>query len=156
MSCRIRNALEKCHCVPYFYNINSKKFPICNVSGMICLTEHESWTNISSISPCYCPDMCETILITNLERKVATDNFDTKVEYLIVLPRTVIKRGILFDYIDMIVGLGGSLALFLGFSFLSGVEIIFFMLEFVLDIFIEVTRLFEKNKIIREKIIILK
>lgn len=79
--------------------------------------------------------MCETILITNLERKVAVDNFDTKIEYLIVLPRTIIKRGILFDYIDLIVSLGGSLALFLGFSFLSGIEIIFFLLDFCLDIF---------------------
>lgn len=146
MSCRIRNALEKCHCVPYFYNVNSKRFPICNVSGMICLEQHKSWTNISSISPCDCPDMCETILITNLEKKKASDNFDTKVEYLIILPKTVIKRGILFDYIDLIVGLGGSLALFLGFSFLSGIEIIFFALEFSLEYFVDVIELIFKEK----------
>lgn len=145
MSCRIRNALELCHCIPYFY-ISSQKYPICNVSGMICLAEHKTWTNISSISPCKCPDTCESIIITTLERKVAQDNFDTKVEYSIVLPKTIIKREVLFDYIDLIVSLGASLAFFLGFSFLSAVEIIFFVLEFLLELAISLVQYMQWKK----------
>lgn len=115
---------------------NSLKYPTCNVNGMLCLADNPSWTNASSIAPCKCLDTCESIIIRSIERRVSADNFDTKVEYMIILPRIIIKREVLFDYIDLIVSLGGSLALFLGFSFLSGVELIFFVLEFVIEVVI--------------------
>jgi acid-sensing ion channel, other len=152
MSCRIQNALNKCGCVPYFYPLIKEKK--CNLNGMICLS-NTNWTDVSS---CKCLEMCDSVIFTSLENKIAKDNFDPKVEFKIILPQTIYKRSVLFDFADLIgknyfkfskikirdfnviysVGLGGSLALFLGFSFLSAAEIFYFILEYILEIIIEV------------------
>lgn len=90
--------------------------------------------------------MCETIITTNLELKVQVDNFDTKCESFVVMPKTIIKREVLFDYIDLIVSLAGSFQLFLGLSFLSIIEIFFFILEFLLELFFGMVQfLMKKN-----------
>ncbi|KAL1374195.1 hypothetical protein pipiens_018234 [Culex pipiens pipiens] len=49
----------------------------------------------------------------------------------IVFPKRRVKRSVLFSLSDLIVSFGGAAALFLGCSFLSGVEFIFFFLEYI-------------------------
>lgn len=41
-----------------------------------------------------------------------------------------------FFFFQSTVGFGGSVALFLGFSFLTGIEIVYFFIEFILEVFV--------------------
>lgn len=42
--------------------------------------------------------------------------------------------------IDLLVGFGGAVALFLGFSFLTGVELIYFVIEYLLELIINLIK----------------
>lgn len=96
ISCRIQNALDQCGCVPFFYPMIKEKS--CRLTGMICLSK-SNWTNVTS---CKCIDMCEVDVFTSLENRIARDNYDPKVELKVILPKTIYKRSVHFDFADLI------------------------------------------------------
>jgi hypothetical protein len=80
-------------------------------------------------------------------------NFDQILTIDLVFPKTRILRSVLFNLTDLIgeiemkkslkfhevlstVGFGGAVALFLGFSFLTGIELVYFVIEFILELFV--------------------
>lgn len=117
---------------------------------MICIADHVS--NITSIQGC---ERCElscantvyeiekltktyvwltaffscvqnTSIIFNIRRNLETNAEKTvSIEYL-TWPIIRYKREVLFGWVDLLVSFGGIAGLFLGFSLLSGVEIIYY------------------------------
>uniref|UniRef100_A0A8W7PW77 Uncharacterized protein n=1 Tax=Anopheles coluzzii TaxID=1518534 RepID=A0A8W7PW77_ANOCL len=68
---------------------------------------------------------------------------NSKLETQIIYPRMRMKRDVLFDISNLIVSLGGGAALFLGCSFISFVEVIFFVLEYITQ---KVYRRYHRNR----------
>ncbi|XP_055536311.1 sodium channel protein Nach isoform X2 [Wyeomyia smithii] len=126
IDCRIQNALKMCGCIPFFYSIpNISK---CNVEGMLCLYNHkQEWYH----SACHCMEQCESTKFTMKSAKVtAFPQASRHISVEMVFPKRRIKRSVLFSLSDLVVSFGGAAALFLGCSFLSAVEFIYFFLEY--------------------------
>ncbi|XP_061392832.1 pickpocket protein 28-like, partial [Musca vetustissima] len=124
--CRMKKAIKLCKCLPPFYKpvANVK---MCGLNDMDCLTEYRN--NITNIKDCMqCELSCsKTVyniekLIKNIERPDAPG---VLVEFL-TWPIIRYKREVLFGWVDLLVSFGGIASLFLGFSLLSGVEIIYY------------------------------
>ncbi|XP_035913923.1 uncharacterized protein LOC118512905 [Anopheles stephensi] len=126
VSCRIDAALELCGCVPFFYNIGKTS---CPPAGLHCLGVHfRTWYKTN----CTCQPLCESVSFKQvLVKKTVLEQANSKLETQIIYPRMRMKRDVLFDISNLIVSLGGAAALFLGCSFISFVEVIFFVLEYV-------------------------
>ncbi|XP_058448045.1 sodium channel protein Nach-like [Malaya genurostris] len=126
--CRMRKCLKFCRCIPPFY-APSVDLPFCKVAQLACLARYAA--NITSISGCqHCELGCHNTVydIEKYSKVMSTD--DTKaafvtIEYL-TWPIIRYKREVLFGWVDLLVSFGGIAGLFLGFSLLSGVEIIYF------------------------------
>uniref|UniRef100_A0A182QIP4 Uncharacterized protein n=1 Tax=Anopheles farauti TaxID=69004 RepID=A0A182QIP4_9DIPT len=127
INCRIEAALELCKCVPFFYNIGKTS---CPPAGLHCLSRnHAGWYESKN---CTCQPLCESISFKQvLVKRKVLEQANSKLETQIIYPRMRMKRDVLFDISNLIVSLGGAAGLFLGCSFISFVEIMFFMLEFV-------------------------
>ncbi|XP_050074874.1 sodium channel protein Nach [Anopheles maculipalpis] len=127
MSCRIEAALQLCDCVPFFYNIGKTS---CTPAGLYCLAVHfRVWYKTN----CTCQPLCESVSFKQvLVKKTVLEQANSKLETQIIYPRMRMKRDVLFDISNLIVSLGGGAALFLGCSFISFVEVIFFVLEYVI------------------------
>ncbi|XP_073830574.1 amiloride-sensitive sodium channel pickpocket 23 [Musca autumnalis] len=124
--CRMKKAIKLCKCLPPFYKpvANVK---MCGLSELDCLTDYRN--NITNIKDCMqCELSCsKTVyniekLIKNIERPDAPG---VLVEFL-TWPIIRYKREVLFGWVDLLVSFGGIASLFLGFSLLSGVEIIYY------------------------------
>ncbi|XP_055629791.1 pickpocket protein 11 [Toxorhynchites rutilus septentrionalis] len=127
VDCRVRRALIACGCIPFLYNIQNHKK--CDASGMVCLSEKlNDWYYAS----CPCMSLCESTKFTQRSVKVMLNN---QLSVEMFFPKRRIKRSVLFSLSDLIVSFGGAAALFLGCSFLSGVEFVYFFLEHVCGFF---------------------
>ncbi|XP_053666018.1 sodium channel protein Nach [Anopheles marshallii] len=126
ISCRIEAALHLCDCVPFFYNIGKTS---CTPAGLYCLAQHfRVWYTTN----CTCQPLCESVSFRQVSvKKTVLEQANSKLETQIIYPRMRMKRDVLFDISNLIVSLGGGAALFLGCSFISFVEVIFFVLEYV-------------------------
>uniref|UniRef100_A0A1I8N4R5 Amiloride-sensitive sodium channel n=1 Tax=Musca domestica TaxID=7370 RepID=A0A1I8N4R5_MUSDO len=124
--CRMKKAIKLCKCLPPFYKpIANVK--MCGLNDLDCLTDYRN--NITNIKDCMqCELSCsKTVyniekLIKNIERPDAPG---VLVEFL-TWPIIRYKREVLFGWVDLLVSFGGIASLFLGFSLLSGVEIIYY------------------------------
>ncbi|XP_058456710.1 sodium channel protein Nach-like [Malaya genurostris] len=127
IDCRIKKALKICNCIPFFYNI--AHLVKCNASGMVCLSrKFHNWYDAS----CPCMEQCESTKFTQLSisiLKILQLNNQLSVEMF--FPKRRIKRSVLFNLSDLVVSFGGAAALFLGSSFLSAVEFLYFFLEYI-------------------------
>ncbi|XP_058811261.1 sodium channel protein Nach-like [Topomyia yanbarensis] len=127
--CRIRKCLKFCRCVPPFYAPAPDLLPYCNITQLACLAVYTA--NITSISGCqHCELGCQNTVydIEKYSKVMSTDNTKEPVvtiEYL-TWPIIRYKREVLFGWVDLLVSFGGIAGLFLGFSLLSGVEIVYF------------------------------
>lgn len=158
MTCRINQALKLCGCVPFFYAVSGLKY--CGVHGLICLSEHP-WYNTTN---CECMSLCESVMYTTIATRFQNLKFDRMLNVDISFPKTIIKRSVLFDFFDLVgkfpfttknkyfksikiftVSFGGSVALFLGFSFLTGVELIYFIIEHIIDLIIKLIKKFSTH-----------
>uniref|UniRef100_A0A182PM36 Uncharacterized protein n=1 Tax=Anopheles epiroticus TaxID=199890 RepID=A0A182PM36_9DIPT len=103
----------------------------CTPAGLYCLAQHfKGWYNTN----CTCQPLCESVSFKQvMVKKTVTvlEQANSKLETQIIYPRMRMKRDVLFDISNLIVSLGGGAALFLGCSFISFVELIFFVLEYV-------------------------
>ncbi|XP_065082360.1 sodium channel protein Nach-like [Ochlerotatus camptorhynchus] len=126
--CRMQKCLKYCKCIPPFY-APPVSLPFCTVKQLACLAKYTA--NITSISGCQnCELGCHNTVydIEKYSKIMSTDESKEPVvtiEYL-TWPIIRYKREVLFGWVDLLVSFGGIAGLFLGFSLLSGVEIIYF------------------------------
>jgi amiloride-sensitive sodium channel len=151
--CRMKRAISFCKCIPPFYAPQkNSKFSYCTLQNMTCI--HQYASNITDITKCSdCELSCdntvyeiekfsksyvENILNLNqilnyfyLLRNPATatgaviESDRIRIEFL-TWPIIRYKREVLFGWVDLLVSFGGIAGLFLGFSLLSGIEIIYY------------------------------
>ncbi|XP_028030795.1 pickpocket protein 28-like [Bombyx mandarina] len=131
LSCRSKRAVELCGCRPFYY-VNEEG-PVCSVAGMACLSGHSHLLS-STGAKCSCTPQCLDMVyreITVKDTKWEHGPFVTRgsIRYILQAPRTRYNREIVFYLQDLIVSLGGATGLFLGASFISFVEIIYFVIE---------------------------
>ncbi|CAO1413601.1 unnamed protein product, partial [Diamesa tonsa] len=126
ISCRIKKVLRLCGCVPFFYPIVGLK--VCSPKEHGCLSNITKWYDVND--ECQCQNLCEQVILTRVASNAQDLSFDRLLTVDMVFPKTRIKRSVLFAFDDLVVGFGGAAALFLGFSFLSGVELFYFTIEF--------------------------
>uniref|UniRef100_A0A1B0G173 Uncharacterized protein n=1 Tax=Glossina morsitans morsitans TaxID=37546 RepID=A0A1B0G173_GLOMM len=124
--CRMRNAIKLCKCLPPFYRPASD-VKYCNVKELSCLEKYKQ--NITRNRDCrHCELGCSKT-VYNIEKLMkSTENpshYGVLVEFL-TWPIIRYKREVLFGWVDLLVSFGGIASLFLGFSLLSGVEIIYY------------------------------
>ncbi|KAL9924976.1 amiloride-sensitive sodium channel pickpocket 23 [Glossina fuscipes fuscipes] len=127
--CRMRNAIKLCKCLPPFYRPtrNSADLRYCDIKELSCLEKHKQ--NITRNKDCrHCELGCSKT-VYNIEKLMkSTENpayHGVLVEFL-TWPIIRYKREVLFGWVDLLVSFGGIAGLFLGFSLLSGVEIIYY------------------------------
>ncbi|ALC49816.1 ppk23 [Drosophila busckii] len=124
--CRINKAIKLCKCNPPFYKPISNA-PMCTVTDFNCLNEHQ--LNITNIKDCLQCELSCSKTVFNIDKLIKlTEKPETPgvlVEFL-TWPIIRYKREVLFGWVDLLVSFGGIASLFLGFSLLSGVEIIYY------------------------------
>ncbi|XP_034490359.1 sodium channel protein Nach [Drosophila innubila] len=124
--CRMAKAIMLCKCNPPFYKpINN--VPMCAVKDFSCLNDYK--LNITNIRDCLQCELSCSKTVFNIDKLVKiTDRAEMPgvlVEFL-TWPIIRYKREVLFGWVDLLVSFGGIASLFLGFSLLSGVEIIYY------------------------------
>lgn len=126
-------SLKLCKCVlPFYSTLTSKEFPYCTLGHFPCLLNHQR--NLTNLKECaQCELSCHSIVyeIDKLSKSDATagEGVDDAGPYVNIeysWPIIRYKREVLFGWVDLLVSFGGIAGLFLGFSLLSGVEIIYF------------------------------
>lgn len=117
-----------CGCVAPFY-VTDRALRICDAEKLECLAKFAQ--NITNIDLClHCELGCFNTVF-DIEKFTKTVLTDTKasdhinIEYL-TWPIIRYKREVLFGWVDLLVSFGGIAGLFLGFSLLSSVEIIYY------------------------------
>ncbi|XP_076266135.1 uncharacterized protein LOC143199899 [Rhynchophorus ferrugineus] len=125
IQCRMENAKKICGCIPYFYK-TLEDFPYCTVQELQCIAKH--FEDIKQLDTCNCQLGCDNI-IYEVEGQYA-ETIDNTVDDMeigfAVWPMLRYKRQVLFGWVDLLVSFGGIAGLFLGFSILSMVEIIYY------------------------------
>ncbi|XP_063379360.1 sodium channel protein Nach [Cydia fagiglandana] len=126
--CRMQRSRAACKCVPHFY----PKIPgyrHCTVLELECIANHMA--SITDVSWCSCELGCshtvyEVEKLTEVDTSkgpMSTTSLETE---FVSWPMVRYKREVLFGWVDLLVSFGGIAGLFLGFSLLSGVELIYF------------------------------
>ncbi|XP_054729475.1 sodium channel protein Nach [Anastrepha obliqua] len=124
--CRMKRAIKFCKCNPPFYK-PIPNVPMCGMSDLQCLGKNKA--NITNIKDCMQCELSCSKTVFNIEKLIkSTENSGETgvlVEFL-TWPIIRYKREVLFGWVDLLVSFGGIASLFLGFSLLSGVEIIYY------------------------------
>ncbi|XP_037725196.1 sodium channel protein Nach [Drosophila subpulchrella] len=124
--CRMNKAIKLCKCNPPFYKPIAN-VPMCMVKDFDCLDEFK--TNITNIKDCLQCELSCSKTVFNIDKLIKiVDRPEAQgvlVEFL-TWPIIRYKREVLFGWVDLLVSFGGIASLFLGFSLLSGVEIIYY------------------------------
>ncbi|XP_018785569.1 PREDICTED: sodium channel protein Nach isoform X2 [Bactrocera latifrons] len=124
--CRMKRAIKFCKCNPPFYK-PIPSVPTCGVSDLLCLEKNKA--NITNIRNCMQCELSCSKTVFNIEKLIKntekSDDTGVLVEFL-TWPIIRYKREVLFGWVDLLVSFGGIASLFLGFSLLSGVEIIYY------------------------------
>ncbi|XP_049820615.1 sodium channel protein Nach-like [Aethina tumida] len=133
IGCRYNLAMQLCGCKPFFYNFLDGKE--CDIEGLVCLSKYaDNITKPPSEIGCNCPQPCD--IITYLPQKPKYTKwehgyFDQRITFRwgLLPPTTKYHRDVIFGLENLVVSLGGTVALFLGISTMSVIEIIFLILE---------------------------
>ncbi|XP_056637722.1 sodium channel protein Nach [Diorhabda sublineata] len=125
MECRASLAKRLCGCLPHFYRkLAGEK--VCDVKGLHCLAKYTERL-IFLKRECSCVANCEeTVYIVDFtdEREwfLGSNLQWGMIEY----PKMRLRRDVIFGFTDLLVYIGGMAGLFLGCSFLSFMEIVYF------------------------------
>lgn len=92
IDCRISRALHLCNCIPFFYTVANVK--VCNISGMLCLTE-KPWYNTTG---CECPNLCETTIMTKVTTKEVNYGLKKLVKFNLMAKLSFSKTWILTKF----------------------------------------------------------
>ncbi|XP_031341381.1 sodium channel protein Nach-like [Photinus pyralis] len=127
--CRMENAKKFCGCVPHFY-AEMGQFRHCKINELACIADNIN--DIKSTERCPCKLGCyntvydvEKFIVHNTEDGEDNRRRELEVEF-VSWPMVRYKREVLFGWVDLLVSFGGIAGLFLGFSLLSGVELIYY------------------------------
>nr|XP_026500314.1 uncharacterized protein LOC113403899 [Vanessa tameamea] len=133
--CRGRLALKLCGCQPFYYFYDDG--PPCTPAGMWCLAKNSHRLATFDSVKCICNQQC----LDSVFREVSKEEqiwdrgpFQSRGAMRLTVrpPRARYSRYIVFHLQDLIVSFGGAAGLFLGASFISFVEITYFILEGIL------------------------
>lgn len=149
--CKMEKAMLYCGCLPPFYRPNgAKNLNYCDADSLKCLKDEKIW-NITSCTKCHLGcDFTVFSVVNNLHMWV---NFDSNKLLIYILtfhrhipeaakrqpnlilsfehwPQVSYHREIRFGFIDFLVAFGSILALFLGFSLLSAIEVLLYVVRF--------------------------
>ncbi|XP_060800953.1 sodium channel protein Nach [Amyelois transitella] len=126
--CRMQRSRSYCKCVPHFYP-SIKGYRQCTIKELKCIAEHLA--AITDVTRCPCELGCshtvyEVEKLTEIDSmKTAGTTTSLETEF-VSWPMVRYKREVLFGWVDLLVSFGGIAGLFLGFSLLSGVELIYY------------------------------
>ncbi|XP_021701415.1 pickpocket protein 11 isoform X2 [Aedes aegypti] len=137
--CRLKIAFENCGCIPHFYPNNVKPpKPVCHYRTLkLCFPplkelflEFRGGPNHDSIN-CYCEQNCvdSKVIIERTQVLIGTRKLLGSNGGLVLMkkyPLIRFSRQVLFTFTDLLVSIGGTAGLFLGFSVLGVVEIVYF------------------------------
>ncbi|XP_039278283.1 sodium channel protein Nach isoform X2 [Nilaparvata lugens] len=144
--CRLHYILAMCKCRMYFFTVADDSFPICGTQHMLCVVKYSE--NLRFVHPPHRMGFTENEIIESLNCSCIPTCYDT--EYDLEIGRSedwhtayqhyayvdihygnlgVVKyqRDITFGWVDLLVSLGGVANLFLGFSLLSLLEILYWL-----------------------------
>ncbi|XP_045514063.1 sodium channel protein Nach-like [Pieris brassicae] len=126
--CRMQRSRSLCKCVPHFYP-TIKGYRYCTIRELECIAQHAK--TITDVTRCNCELGCthtvyevEKLTAIDASKSSATTN-SLETEF-VSWPMVRYKREVLFGWVDLLVSFGGIAGLFLGFSLLSGVELIYY------------------------------
>ncbi|XP_044755808.1 sodium channel protein Nach-like [Coccinella septempunctata] len=124
--CRMDTSMKLCGCVPFFYSISSESpYRYCRIRELECVANNKG--KILDVEHCDCQLSCSNT-VYEVEKLSANneDEINTMETGFLSWPMIRYKREVLFGWVDLLVSFGGIAGLFLGFSLLSGVEIIYY------------------------------
>jgi acid-sensing ion channel, other len=141
--CRQQHTLKFCNCSVGF-QFPAKNYPECNVSGMKCLIEYNDLLNAEkpvTKNPffneaeegmtCQCLPEC-TRLDYSVEISPIYDEKKINSSFVLIdvhyASQSMMKyrTDVTFSKMDLVVGFGGIVSLFLGASLISGAEVLYF------------------------------
>ncbi|TRY77170.1 hypothetical protein TCAL_06883, partial [Tigriopus californicus] len=151
LECQAHLIFKECQCIPHYFPSFSKALgqnTTCNHTGLDCLINHQHLLNalkpddeehshqLMEGAKCNCPQQCdETVYMTEFSQVPKSSSVSSKEAgfgntsdvYVYFKQFGVIEfsRDQLFSLADLIGALGGIMGLFVGFSVLSGVELIY-------------------------------
>ncbi|XP_068625754.1 uncharacterized protein [Battus philenor] len=138
LTCRIKRAIQLCGCRPFYYFYAEGK--PCDTAAMWCLATHsQELTNFGGVK-CPCSQHCVDAIfreISTVDQLWDRGPFQNRaaVRFTVQAPRTRYTREIVFHFEDLVVSFGGAAGLFLGASFISLMEILYFFLEKIITSF---------------------
>ncbi|XP_065170058.1 acid-sensing ion channel 5-like [Atheta coriaria] len=136
MACRLKLVKKLCGCRPFFYHKFSGRE--CDLSELLCVAKYsKEITRPPTELGCNCPEPCDFIKYLAEAPKVTMweyGYFDQRLTFRwgLLPPTTKYHRDIIFGFDDLIVSIGGTLALLLGVSFITAMEIIFFVIHLII------------------------
>ncbi|KAJ0179941.1 hypothetical protein K1T71_004532 [Dendrolimus kikuchii] len=125
--CRMQKSRSLCKCVPHFYPA-LKGYRQCTIRELECIAKHAAV--ITDVTKCSCELGCshtvyEVEKLSEMDGNRGQGSSSLEMEF-VSWPMVRYKREVLFGWVDLLVSFGGIAGLFLGFSLLSGVELIYF------------------------------
>ncbi|XP_025197810.1 sodium channel protein Nach-like isoform X1 [Melanaphis sacchari] len=125
IQCRMDTSRKLCGCVLWLYkSIDGYKY--CNLDGLKCIGKNLN--QILNGLACQCELGCmNTVYEVEKLQDAQFDKINESLEIgFVSWPMVRYRREVLFGWVDLLVAFGGIAGLFLGFSLLSGVEIIYY------------------------------
>nr|XP_032525886.1 uncharacterized protein LOC116776752 [Danaus plexippus plexippus] len=124
--------MELCGCQPFYYFYAAG--PTCTVRGMRCLSLHQHRLFTLEGQRCSCSQQCVDAVFKEALEKIENMTggpfgLQGSVHYTLEQPRERYVRYIVFYFQDLVVSFGGAAGLFLGASFISFVEVGYFLIE---------------------------
>ncbi|CAG9127036.1 unnamed protein product [Plutella xylostella] len=100
----------------------------CSVAELVCVAAHAD--SITDAARCACELGCEHTVyevekLTEIDSGKGQVSSSLETEF-VSWPMVRYKREVLFGWVDLLVSFGGIAGLFLGFSLLSGVEVLYY------------------------------
>ncbi|XP_019890715.1 pickpocket protein 28 [Musca domestica] len=141
--------IEHCGCIPYYLPVIYDNATFCNISRLFCIEKAKLTQNPAGrcMSRCHTPCVDLTFMPDAFSSPLAMHNYTIQSEILTNLPKEEVQRNIAvihFYYRESVINAelknvyigfteflsntGGILGLFMGFSFISIAEIVYFSL----------------------------
>ncbi|KAM7352655.1 pickpocket 10 [Cochliomyia hominivorax] len=140
--CRLQLVYKVCKCIPHFYpNRFGSVKRVCDYKTLReCFPRHTAYflkmyrtvahNKIEDIAPCYCMQNCmNSVISLRVSFLTKTKEFFGGKGTILSMkewPTVRFKRQIIFTNTDLMVSIGGTAGLFLGFSVLGAIEMVYF------------------------------
>ncbi|XP_011305739.1 sodium channel protein Nach-like [Fopius arisanus] len=148
--CHEKLLKEYCDCIPYYASVFKDDDIACNFTHISCLSKVKARVLQTPFrnEPCNCYPVCDgnsyLVAITAAPMNAAqhnpssfyriAENYPNSTAIHITFPRqtaTLLRRDLVLSWINLVSSLGGVFSLFLGCSFISLCEMIYFLMYYV-------------------------